>query len=74
MTPRRRPRGSETAPPRLVLRFAISTGIALALAAAAILMIVRHYDTVQAERAATTHVRVLASTSLRGPLFASDFH
>jgi diguanylate cyclase (GGDEF)-like protein len=73
LTPRRRPRGPETAPPRLVLRFAISTGIALALAAAAILMIVRHYDTVQAERAATAHVRVLASTSLRGPLVASDF-
>ncbi len=70
---RQRRRAQESAPPRLVLRFAISTGVALALAAAAILMIVRHYDTVQAERAATTQVRVLASTVLRDGLSRSDF-
>ena len=40
-------------PPRLVLRFAVCTGIGLALAAAAILLVVRHFDTVQAERGAT---------------------
>ena len=63
----------ESAPPRLVLRFAVSTGLALALAAAAILMVVRHYDTVQAERAATTQVRVLTSTVLRDALARTDF-
>ncbi len=60
-------------PPRLVLRFAISTAIALALAAAAILLVVRHFDTVQAERGATAQARVLASTVLRESLEASDF-
>jgi diguanylate cyclase (GGDEF)-like protein len=59
--------------PRLVLRFAVCTCVALALAAAAILMVVRHLVTVQAERAATTHARVMASSVLRGSLLASDF-
>ncbi|MBA2462993.1 MAG: bifunctional diguanylate cyclase/phosphodiesterase [Actinobacteria bacterium] len=63
----------ETAPPRLVLRFAVSTCIALSLAAAAILLVVRHYDTVQAERGATAQARVLASTVLRDWVLASDF-
>ena len=70
---RLRRRTQESAPPRLVLRFAVSTGIALALAAAAILMIVRHYDNVQAERAATAQVRVLTSTVLRDALTRADF-
>ncbi len=60
-------------PPRLVLRFAICTGIGLALAAAAILLVVRHFDTVQAERGATAQARVLASTVLRESLQAADF-
>jgi diguanylate cyclase (GGDEF)-like protein len=60
-------------PPRLVLRFAVWTGIGLALAAAAILLVVRHLDTVQAERAATAHARVLARTVLREELARSDF-
>jgi diguanylate cyclase (GGDEF)-like protein len=60
-------------PPRLVLRFAVWTGIALALAAAAILLVIRHFDTVQAERGATAQARVLASTVLRESLLASDF-
>jgi diguanylate cyclase (GGDEF)-like protein len=60
-------------PPRLVLRFAIATGIALALAAAAILLVVRHYNTVQAERGAASQARVIAGTVLRGNLAASDF-
>ena len=60
-------------PPRLVLRFAVCTGIALALAAAAILLVVRHFDTVQAERGATAQARVLASTVLRESLQAADF-
>jgi diguanylate cyclase (GGDEF)-like protein len=60
-------------PPRLVLRFAVSTCIALALAAAAILMVVRHLVTVQAEHAATAQARVIASSTLRGTLSPSDF-
>jgi diguanylate cyclase (GGDEF)-like protein len=60
-------------PPRLVLRFAAATGVGLALAAAAILLVVRHFDTVQAERSATTHARVLAGAVLRDSLRASDF-
>jgi len=60
-------------PPRLVLRFAVATGIGLSLAAAAILLVVRHYNTVQAERGATAQARVLASAVLRGPLTAQDF-
>jgi len=60
-------------PPRLVLRFAVSTCVALALAAAAILMVVRHLVTVQAEHAATTQARVIASATLRGALAPSDF-
>jgi diguanylate cyclase (GGDEF)-like protein len=61
-------------PPRLVLRFAIVTVIGLALAAAAILLVVRHYNTVQAERGAAAQARVIAATILRGELFATDFH
>jgi diguanylate cyclase (GGDEF)-like protein len=60
-------------PPRLVLRFAVSTAIGLALAAAAILLVVRHFNTVQAERAATSQARVIASTVLHGELLQSDF-
>jgi diguanylate cyclase (GGDEF)-like protein len=63
----------QTDPPRLVLRFAVSTCIALALAAAAILLVVRHFNTVQAERAATSEARVISSSVLRGSLLASDF-
>jgi diguanylate cyclase (GGDEF)-like protein len=62
-----------TDPPRLVLRFAICTCIALALAAGAILMVVRHLVTVQAERAATSQARVIAGSTLRGSLRPSDF-
>jgi diguanylate cyclase (GGDEF)-like protein len=62
-----------TDPPRLVLRFAVWTGIGLALAAGAILLVVRHYNTVQAERGATSQARVIAGTVLRGSLRASDF-
>jgi diguanylate cyclase (GGDEF)-like protein len=60
-------------PPRLILRFAVSICVALALAAGAILLVVRYYNTVQAERAATSQARVVASTLLRGALSESDF-
>jgi diguanylate cyclase (GGDEF)-like protein len=65
--------GNRTGPPRLVLRFAVATCIGLALAAGAILLVVRHFNTVQAERAATAEARVLASAVLRGSLTAPDF-
>ena len=71
--PGRPHRAPSTDPPRLVLRFAVSTCIALALAAAAILLVVRHYNTVQAERAATSEAHVISSSVLRGSLLASDF-
>ena len=71
--PGRPHRAPSTDPPRLVLRFAVSTCIALALAAAAILLVVRHFNTVQAERAATSEARVISSSVLRGSLVASDF-
>jgi diguanylate cyclase (GGDEF)-like protein len=68
------PRGAgRDGPPRLVLRFAVTTCIGLALAGAAILLVVRHFNTVQAERAATSEARVIASAALRGSLLASDF-
>jgi diguanylate cyclase (GGDEF)-like protein len=61
------------APPRLILRFAVCSGILLALAAAAILLVVRHFNTVQAERAATLQARLVAGSVLTGALEASDF-
>jgi diguanylate cyclase (GGDEF)-like protein len=61
------------APPRLVLRFAIATCVGLALAACAILLVVRHYSTVEAERGAAVQARVMANSVLRGELLASDF-
>jgi diguanylate cyclase (GGDEF)-like protein len=64
---------ASTSQPRLVLRFAVSTCIALALAAGAILMVVRHLVTVQAEHAATLQARVIANSALRGALTPSDF-
>jgi diguanylate cyclase (GGDEF)-like protein len=65
--------GGRDGPPRLILRFAVSSAVALALAAGAILLVVRHFNTVQAERAATSQARVVASAALSGSLLASDF-
>jgi diguanylate cyclase (GGDEF)-like protein len=58
--------------PRLVLRFAVFTALGLAAAAAAILIVVRHSDTVQAERAAIARARLTAEAVLYGQLHASD--
>ncbi len=66
-------RSSREGPPRLVLRFAVATALALALAAGAILLVVRHFDTVQAEREATSRARVIATAVLAGSLVAADF-
>ena len=75
MSLRRRARRDESreGPPRLILRFAVCTGIALALAAGAILAVIRHFNTVQAERAATSQARVVAASLLSGSLAAPDF-
>jgi len=47
-------------PPRLVLRFALYTGLGITLAAASILLFVRHFERGRAERAATVHTRLVA--------------
>jgi diguanylate cyclase (GGDEF)-like protein len=59
-------------PPRLVLRFAVVTAVSLGLGAAAILVFMRHLDTVQAERAAATHAQFLAENVLSTELRAAD--
>jgi diguanylate cyclase (GGDEF)-like protein len=69
----RSPLPASGGPPRLVLRFAVATALALAVAAGAILLVVRHFDTVQAERSATSHARLIASSVLRDSLELSDF-
>jgi diguanylate cyclase (GGDEF)-like protein len=74
---RRRPRTqglfAVERPPRLVLRFAVVLSIALALAAALILVVVRSFTVTQAERAATKQAGLVASTLLRTEVVPSDF-
>jgi diguanylate cyclase (GGDEF)-like protein len=60
-------------PPRLVLRFAIYTGVLLTLAAASILLYVRHTERGRAERAATREARLVADTLLADRLIEDDF-
>jgi hypothetical protein len=60
-------------PPRLVLRFALNTAIALALAAVVILLFVRHHGTVQAEKAVAFHARFVSQSILRRQLVQADF-
>jgi diguanylate cyclase (GGDEF)-like protein len=63
-------------PPRLLLRFALYTGLGITLAAGAILLFVRHFERSRAERAATTHTRLVAEvvsdellpSDLQGPV------
>jgi diguanylate cyclase (GGDEF)-like protein len=59
-------------PPRLVLRFAIITALGLAVAAGAILAVVRHGDTVQAERNAISRARFATEAVLTRALRAED--
>ena len=59
--------------PRLVLRFAILTGIALLLAAAAVMWFVRAQAVERAERMVEFHTRFVADTILRNELGRSDF-
>ena len=74
---RRRPRTqglfAVERPPRLVLRFAVVLSVALALAAALILVVVRSFTVTQAERAATKQASLVASTLLRTEVVPSDF-
>jgi diguanylate cyclase (GGDEF)-like protein len=60
-------------PPRLILRFALNTAIALTLAAVVILLFVRHHGTVQAEKAVAFHARFVSESILRERLAGADF-
>ena len=60
-------------PPRLVLRFAIYSGVLLALAAGSILLYVRHSERGRAEQAATREARVIADSLLADRLSEEDF-
>src|SRR6185312_1399446 len=59
-------------PPRLVLRFAIGLSLSLGLASALILVVVHHFAISQAERSATQHARLVASTLLQHEVKRSD--
>ena len=59
-------------PPRLVLRFAVVLSVALALASAAILIVVHHFALSQAERAATRHAGLVASSVLQNQVTPKD--
>jgi diguanylate cyclase (GGDEF)-like protein len=73
----RRGRSSEDVltarPPRLVLRFALYSGVLLAFAAGSILLYVRHSERGRAERAATREARLVTDTLLAERLRRSDF-
>jgi diguanylate cyclase (GGDEF)-like protein len=58
--------------PRLVLRFAVVTALCLGIAAAAILVTVRHVTTSQAERHAAEQARLVAGTVLADAVRGSD--
>jgi diguanylate cyclase (GGDEF)-like protein len=60
-------------PPRLVLRFAVILTLALALASALILVVVRSFTVSQAEQAATRQASLIAATLLRSEVTSSDF-
>jgi diguanylate cyclase (GGDEF)-like protein len=60
-------------PPRLVLRFAVVLSLALAIASAAILLVVRSFTVTQAEQSAARHASLVAATLLRHEVGAGDF-
>ncbi len=66
-----RPAAEERAP-RLVLRFAVVTAVCLGVAAAAILVTIRHVNLEQAERSAAEQSRLLAEAVLSDGLRSSD--
>jgi len=59
-------------PPRLLLRFAVLSALGIGLAAAAILVVVRHAGTSTAERGAIRQARLLADAVLPEQLRAED--
>jgi diguanylate cyclase (GGDEF)-like protein len=63
---------TQSKPPRLVLRFAVYTALGLAIAAAGILVFVRHHAIAQSESAVTFHASFVAETILRDRLRQSD--
>ncbi len=63
----------QSKPPRLVLRFAVYTALGLAIAAAGILVFVRHHAIAQAESAVAFHTSFVAETILRDRLQQTDF-
>ena len=61
-------------PPKLVLRFAILSGLCLGLGAAAILLFTRHMNTVQAERAAAHQAEFLGEKIFAHEVRATDLN
>jgi diguanylate cyclase (GGDEF)-like protein len=60
-------------PPRLVLRFAVSTGVLLSLGAFVILIFVRQHAITQAESAAVFHARFVVRSVVGERLAPADF-
>jgi signal transduction histidine kinase len=60
-------------PPRLLLRFAIYTGVVLVAAGLAILWMIDREVATRAERTVESHARVIAEQNLRSRLRPSDF-
>ena len=56
-----RPASSVGATPRLILRFALYTSVGIALAAASLILFVRHFERGRAEHAATLHTALVAA-------------
>jgi diguanylate cyclase (GGDEF)-like protein len=72
VTIRRRPGGTPRAP-RLVLRFALLTGVSLAIASVAIFVMVRGFVTTQARDAVEQNTRFVAEAVLARELRPADF-
>src|ERR671926_1141444 len=70
--PRTNPSGVQR-PPRLVLRFALSTAVLLSLGAFVILVFVRQHAISQAESAAVFHSRFVVRSVLGDRLRPGDF-
>jgi diguanylate cyclase (GGDEF)-like protein len=70
---RARRNGSDSSPPRLVLRFALYTGIGLTVAAGAILLFVRHHERGRAESTARLYTHFVAASIAPDRLRPADF-
>ena len=69
----RRGRGGPPRAPRLVLRFALLTGVSLAIASVAIFVMVRGFVTAQARDAVEQNTRFVAEAVLSRELAPGDF-